>query len=194
MAEPPVPAPEEVLRISTPEQHKAMGHPLRQRLLFSLGQQPATISQLAVVLGVAKGSVGHHLKLLREAGLVRVVETRRVRGGTEQYYQRTARRMDIDDPTGGSTAALFSGFAAELAAAEEEALLVLRHLRLTAEQAGQLTAALQELVENAADEGPDQPRYGLLVSMYRQRGTADLAKVEALIELAEKAIPNMPRY
>lgn len=161
--------PDEAIRISTAAQYKAMGHPLRQRLLFSLGQQPATISQLAATLDIAKGSVGHHLKTLREAGLVRVVETRQVRGGTEQYYQRTARRMDIDDPTGAPTAAIFGGFADELAAADDDPLVVLRHLRLTPAQAQRLTVALHELAESATDDGPDQPRYGLLVSMYRQR-------------------------
>ncbi|MEV6057483.1 winged helix-turn-helix domain-containing protein [Streptomyces sp. NPDC052107] len=155
------------MRVSTPEQHKALGHPLRQRLLFSLARQSATTSQLAAALGVAKGSIGHHLKILREAGLVRVVETRQVRGGTEQYYRRTALRMDIDDPTGGSTKAAFAGFADELTAAEDP-LMILRHLRLTPEQAARLTAALTEIAESAIDDGPDQPSYGLLVAMYRK--------------------------
>jgi len=161
--------PEKAITVSTAEQHKAMGHPLRQRLLFSLGQQPATISQLAAALGVAKGSVAHHLKTLRDAGLVRVVETRQVRGGTEQYYQRTARRMDVDDPSGGTTAAMLAGFAAEVTDAEDDPTLVLRHLRLSDAQARKLAAALVEIAESATDDGPDEPRYGLLVSMYRQR-------------------------
>ena len=33
--------------ISSPAQFKALGHPMRHRLLFALGQEPATISQLA---------------------------------------------------------------------------------------------------------------------------------------------------
>ncbi|HEY8978216.1 MAG TPA: winged helix-turn-helix domain-containing protein [Streptomyces sp.] len=164
--------PEDALRISTPQQHKAMGHPLRQRLLFCLGQ-PATTSQLATALGVAKGSVGHHLKILREAGLVHLVETRQVRGGTEQYYRRTARRLDIDDPTGGSTAAVLAGFADELTAAEGRPLMALRHLRLTADQARQLGAALREITENATDAGPGHARYGILVSVYRQHGAPE---------------------
>ncbi|MFH7334089.1 ArsR/SmtB family transcription factor [Streptomyces sp. KHY 26] len=155
------------MRVSTPEQHKALGHPLRQRLLFSLARQSATTSQLAAALGVAKGSVGHHLKILREAGLVRVVESRRVRGGVEQYYQRTALRMDIDDPTGGSTRAALAGFADELTAAADP-LLILRHLRLTAEQAARLTAVLTEMAEGATDDGPGQSSYGLLIGMYRK--------------------------
>ena len=79
------------MRVATPEQFKAMAHPLRQRLLFALIHQ-ATISQLATAMGSQKGNIAHHLKVLTEAGMVRMVATRTVRGGTERYYQRTARR------------------------------------------------------------------------------------------------------
>jgi predicted ArsR family transcriptional regulator len=35
--------------------------------------------------------VGHHLKVLEAAGLIRVVRTRKVRAVTEKFYGRTAR-------------------------------------------------------------------------------------------------------
>jgi hypothetical protein len=38
-----------------------------------------------------KGTVGHHLKVLERAGLIRVVRTRKVRAVTEKFYGRTAR-------------------------------------------------------------------------------------------------------
>ncbi|WP_155830195.1 hypothetical protein [Glycomyces tenuis] len=54
-------------------------------------------------------------------------------------------------------------------AAEDEPLLLLRHVRLTSEQAEQLRTILETAVENLqpASEGDD--RYGMLVSLYRQR-------------------------
>ncbi|MFF1918414.1 helix-turn-helix domain-containing protein [Streptomyces sp. NPDC058239] len=58
--------------------------PLHGRLPFALGHRPATISKLAVQLDAKKGNVAHRLKVLREAGLVHIAETRQVRGGTEQ--------------------------------------------------------------------------------------------------------------
>lgn len=155
--------------ITSPEQHKALAHPLRQRLLFALTLEAATISQLAVRLDVAKGSVGHHLKLLRDAGFVHVVETRKVRGGTEQYYQRTERRMVFDDPTGLTTAAILAGFAEELTASEGDSLMLLRNVRLSDAEAAKLRELLERAAENATDEGPGNPRYGVLVSMYRRR-------------------------
>jgi DNA-binding transcriptional ArsR family regulator len=155
---------------TTPVQLKALAHPLRQRLLFSLGERPATISQLAAALGAHKGNIAHHLKVLRNAGMVEVTETRQVRGGTEQYYQRTAQRIFVGGPPGASTTAMIQAMADEIAAASEEPLLVLRHLRLTAAHAERLTAALSDLVHNADDDGLDQPRYGLLVGLYQSAG------------------------
>lgn len=142
---------EDVLDISSPEQFAALAHPLRQRLLFALTHEAATLSQLAARLGTAKGSVAHHLKVLREAGLVRVVETRRVRGGTEQYYRRIGRRIQVTEPQAATTAALLGAVSQELDASPGDELLTLRHLRLTPERARQLREALAELVDEAED-------------------------------------------
>ncbi|MEU4643038.1 winged helix-turn-helix domain-containing protein [Micromonospora sp. NPDC023814] len=159
---------DDLLEVTTPAQFKALGHPLRQRLLFALGQRPATISQLAAALGAAKGNVAHHLKVLRDAGMVRVAHTRQVRGGTEQYYQRSARRMRVAPGHAAATAAMLGAVAEEVSAAPGEPLLHLRHLRLTAAQAERLGAALSELLDTAEDAGEGEDRYGVLVSLYRQ--------------------------
>jgi DNA-binding transcriptional ArsR family regulator len=165
----PVP-PAEVLRVSAPEQFKALAHPLRHRLLFALGQQPATIGQLAGALDSQKGTIAHHLKVLREAGMVRVVETRQVRGGTEQYYQRTARRFDFAaEAVAAQTPVLLRAVADDMATAEEEPLLVLRSIRLSRAQVEALRAALTDLSENLVDAGPGEQRYGMLIGLYRPR-------------------------
>jgi len=155
---------EEVTAVTTPEQFKALGHPMRHRLLFTLGQGQATISQLAAALGSNKGNVAHHLNVLVGAGLVQPAGTRTVRGGTEQYYQRAFRTLKYDDTA--TTAAAFSALAAEVAAAQPEPFLMLRTLRLTPEHAAQLTATLRDLA-GQADDGSDQPRYGLLLGLYQ---------------------------
>ncbi|MFI7606688.1 ArsR/SmtB family transcription factor [Micromonospora sp. NPDC049366] len=170
---------DEQLEITSPEQFKALGHPFRHRLLFALGQWPATISQLAASLGAAKGTVAHHLGVLRDAGMVRVVHTRPVRGGTEQYYQRVARRLLVSPGHPGATGAMLGAVAEEITAADDEPLLLLRHLRLSAAQAERLRAALLDLVEDTEDAGADEPRHGVLVSLYRQgaRPSTDPAAV-----------------
>jgi DNA-binding transcriptional ArsR family regulator len=167
--------PDEVLTISSPEQYRALGHPLRHRLLFALGQHPATISQLAAALGSHKGNVAHHLKVLREAGLVAVTETRQVRGGTEQYYQRTARRLDFPGEPGAAHAGvLLQAVADEMASAAAEPLLMLRNIRLTEDQAAQLANTLSELAGGLEDAGDGTARYGLLIGLY-QPGQPDPA-------------------
>lgn len=156
--------------VTTPEQFKALGHPMRHRLLFALGQDEATISQLAASLGSNKGNVAHHLKVLSDAGLVRRTGTRQVRGGTEQYYQRTVRALTFDDAA--TTEVTFRAIAAEVARAEPEPFLVHRSLRLTAEHAAQVLALLRELAASDPDasEADDVARYSLLLGLYRPAG------------------------
>ena len=150
--------------VTTPEQFKALGHPMRHRLLFALGRGEATISQLAVTLGSNKGNISHHLKVLAAAGLVQAAGTRTVRGGTEQYYRRAFASLTYDDATTTETA--LRALAAEIAAAEPAPFVILRGLRLSPEHAQQLTATLRDLAEQA-DDGGDHPRYGLLLGLYQ---------------------------
>ena len=162
-----------MLTISAPEQYRALGHPLRHRLIFALGQRPATISQLAATLGSNKGNIAHHLKVLREADLVAVVETRQVRGGTEQYYQRTARKIQLaGDGSTAPTAVFFQAIADEIAGAADEPVLVLRNVRLTESQAEHLASTLTQLADGLDDAGDDEPRYGLLLGLYRPQQPA----------------------
>jgi DNA-binding transcriptional ArsR family regulator len=154
--------------VSSPGQFKALGHATRQRLLFEL-DQPATISQLATRIATHKGNIAHHLKVLRDAGLVTMIGTRKVRGGTEQYYQRAAQMMRVvGDDAQASLTVTFRAVAAEVAAAAPDPFLTLRHLRLTAEQVEQITARLNELAHHTDEADADQPRYGLLLGLYEQ--------------------------
>jgi DNA-binding transcriptional ArsR family regulator len=156
----------DVTLVSSPQQFKALGHPMRHRLLFALGEGDATISQLAAALGSNKGNIAHHLKVLTEAGLVRQAETRSVRGGTEQYYQRASRALSYSDaPT---TEVAFRALAADIAAAEPDPFLVLRYLRLTPSRAAELLATLHAIAEQTEDEdAADEIRYGLLLGLYQ---------------------------
>jgi DNA-binding transcriptional ArsR family regulator len=157
--------PSRVLEVDSPQQHAALAHPLRQRLLFTLGHRPATISQLAARLGSGKGNVAHHLKVLRTAGLVHVTETRKVRGGTEQYYQRVAERMAVAEPQAAGTAAMLGAVAQELDRSPRTTLS-LRHVRLSPERARRLGETLARLVDEAEEDADDQPVHGMLVALY----------------------------
>ncbi|MFK8908495.1 ArsR/SmtB family transcription factor [Streptomyces sp. YS-3] len=159
-----------VQRISTPLQHTALAHPLRQRLLFALSSRPSTISRLAAQLGANKGSVSHHLRVLCEAGLVQDAGTRRVRGGTEKYYRRTAERLLVAEPQAEGTAALFGAVAQELDRSPADHLLTLRHIRLSPAKAARLAEALAALVDETEEDAEGEPVHGLLVTLYQQAG------------------------
>lgn len=150
--------------LATPQQFKALGHPMRHRLLFALGRGEATISQLAATLGSNKGNIAHHLKVLTDAGLVVPAGTRQVRGGTEQYYRRAHRAVQFHDAA--ITQVAFSAIAAEIAAAEPEPFLVLRNLRLNPAHLERIAASLRDLADEE-DDADDDPRYGLLLGLYQ---------------------------
>jgi len=93
----------DVLELTTPEQFKALGDPLRQKALRLLREGGATTSQLAATLGCPISTMAHHVRVLAEAGLIRVVSTRQVRAMTERYYGCTAKTyISISSSTSGN--------------------------------------------------------------------------------------------
>ena len=84
---------EEFFEAGEPGHFKAIADSTRQRIVSLLYERAATGKQLAGALGVSPGTVGHHLRVLEEAGLIRVVRTRRVRAMTEKYFGNTYRRV-----------------------------------------------------------------------------------------------------
>lgn len=91
---------EDVLVVNDPEQLKALGDELRGRIISLLRERVWSTQQLARELDLPKGTVGHHLKVLERAGLIRVVHTRKVRAVTEKFYGRVARLFlfEVEDP------------------------------------------------------------------------------------------------
>ena len=70
---------------------RALADDVRLRIVAILRERAATTTELAETVGLAKGTIAHHLKVLEAAGLVKVVRTRRVRALTESFYGRVAR-------------------------------------------------------------------------------------------------------
>ncbi len=50
---------------------EGLGDPKRLRILYLLAEEPRNVSQLTEALGVPQPTVSHHLRILRERGLVR---------------------------------------------------------------------------------------------------------------------------
>jgi DNA-binding transcriptional ArsR family regulator len=94
---------EDTLIVAEPAQLRAMADSFRVQLVQLLRDRARSTQELSEELGVPKGTVGHHLKVLESAGLIRVVRTRKVRALTEKFYGRTARLFlyQTEDPADG---------------------------------------------------------------------------------------------
>ena len=55
-----------------------------RKIVVLLRERAHSTTELAEKLGLPKGTVGHHVKVLEKAGLIRVVRTRKVRALTER--------------------------------------------------------------------------------------------------------------
>jgi DNA-binding transcriptional ArsR family regulator len=86
---------QDVLVLDQPEQLKALGHPLRLRVLEMLGTEEhegLTNRELAQRLGVDPGHLHFHVRMLLRAGLIRLAEGGR---GREKPYSSVARTIRV---------------------------------------------------------------------------------------------------
>lgn len=86
---------QETLVLDKPEQLKALGHPLRVRVLEMLGQEgewQLTNRELAQRLGVDPGHLHFHVRMLLKAGLIELVDTD---GGREKPYRSVAKTFRV---------------------------------------------------------------------------------------------------
>jgi DNA-binding transcriptional ArsR family regulator len=95
---------DDVLVVTERAQLRALSGEPRSRIVQQLRERALSTTQLAAELGLPKGTVGYHLKVLERARLVRVVRTRRVRAVTERSYGRVARLFLLKGDDDGSDA------------------------------------------------------------------------------------------
>jgi DNA-binding transcriptional ArsR family regulator len=155
------------VRADTPTQLKALGHPVRNAILHMVVERAATASEMARATGKSHGTIAHHLKVLEEAGLLRVVRTRQVRGITESFWGRTGRVIMIAKPPGEEPDdTWFVQEALRVFVPGEHGYTTLRFARISAEQvdafAERLDALVQEFLQT---ERAGDTVYGLLVGL-----------------------------
>jgi predicted ArsR family transcriptional regulator len=127
---------QEVHLIENAEKAGELLKPIRIKIL-SLLDTPRTCPEIARRLGLATQKVNYHMKVLRDAGLVRLTEEHRKRGIMEGVYQAVARSYWISPrlvgKLGGRSAALDQaslGFLLQLA---EELQIDVGHLAETSD-------------------------------------------------------------
>lgn len=166
---------EEMFILKAPEQLRALADPLRATLLELLLERAATVTELAQAVDRPKSTVAYHVGLLVDAGLLRVVRTRRVRAIEERYYGRVARTLYIgvlSRPEDQQVVAAINGIAeaaAESAAAHaaDQLRCTLVHARIPIEEVRNFWAEVQELARRFAQipRGGDQV-YGFVAGLY----------------------------
>ena len=99
------------LTLERPEQLKALGHPLRLKVLQVLSESdsPLTNRELAGRLNVDPGHLHFHVRMLHRAGLI---ELARTGSGREKPYRAVAKHLKV------GTEIRAAGLASELQAAQ----------------------------------------------------------------------------
>ncbi|UYM07504.1 winged helix-turn-helix domain-containing protein [Solicola gregarius] len=159
----------DTIHATSPAQMRALSHPARHKLLGAMNPDGATISQLSNRLGMNKGSVSHHLGVLCAAGLAHKGPTRTVRGGTEQYFVPTARKvMFPPGEDGAATNAMLATITEELGT-DDDHLLNHRVICLTRDQAEAVRQHLDAVVNDLQPADPRERQYGIVVGLYQRR-------------------------
>ena len=167
---------EGTLDLSEPGQYRALFEETRLDIVDLLLERAATIKELSETLGKPKGTIGHHVGVLEDTGLIRVVRTEMVRAIEAKYYGRTARTYLIGHgPDIGVDLApdhFLTEAAAEFVEVERDddaigSISTLRHARIPEDRADEWV----ERVTRLAEEFVSQPRggettYGLLIAIY----------------------------
>ncbi|MET7469026.1 helix-turn-helix domain-containing protein [Micromonospora sp. NPDC005686] len=166
---------DDLLVVTAAEQLRALADPLRGTLLELLLERAATVNELAGAVGRPKSSVAYHVNQLVDAGLLRVVRTRRVRAIEERFYGRVARTYYVgalSRPEDKRVAAGINGLAeaaAEAAAAHaaDELRCTLVHARIPIEDVREFWAEVQALARRFTQipRAGDQV-YGFAAGLY----------------------------
>ena len=87
-------APAATFTIDRPEQLKALGHPLRLKILEALGDsdRPLTNRELAERIGVDPGHLHFHVRMLHKTGLIELADGGR---GREKPYRAVAAHLQV---------------------------------------------------------------------------------------------------
>jgi DNA-binding transcriptional ArsR family regulator len=177
MSEPAGPTYPRERRPATVKEVKALGHPLRLRILRLCGDRALTNKQLADRLDRDPGTVLYHVRQLVEAGLIEPAEVRTGDSGAlEKPYRSTGMSWWLDGPLNNSEAEIrhapLEVFQAELDEAGLDSVQIYERFMLhlspdeLAELDRRILAVLDEYIASD-DERLDRPALGGIFLMHR---------------------------
>lgn len=141
---------EDVKVVSTPQELRAMGHRVRSRVLDLLLDRAATVAELAQAIGRPPSTVAYHVGVLMDAGMLKVVRTRRVRAVEERFYGRTSRIFYVGEIEPEQAAELpnllaIAAHKSQGAHQTDQLRAILRRARIPAERAAEFWERVFEL-------------------------------------------------
>jgi len=156
-----------VRKIDSAEAIKALADPLRLRLLTLLmrdHERSWTVKEIAAELDQSVTKLYHHVNVLEQVELIRDVETRLVSGIVEHRYASGQRGLQFDDALYRSSDTRDASIAniaymideardhlvaymGSEAADPDRVMIAKSRMRLTQDEADELRAAIDELVE-----------------------------------------------
>lgn len=173
---------------------KALGNPLRVRILEALTTRAMSAKELSGALGESQTKLYRHIHLLESHDLVRVVGTRVVSGLDERLYRATAYKFVIDrklvsfdEPAGRHALDALLGYVLDetkrdIQRSVDSGIIDLArevphprslytrrlHVRLTATQATELQQKLESMVNDAmAESSEDQAQlFAMSITFY----------------------------
>ena len=172
-------APLDVLELDRPEQLKALGHPLRLKVLQVLGETgtPLTNRELAQRLNVDPGHLHFHVRMLNRAGLIERAEA----AGREKPYRPVAKHLRVgpeiratglaSDLQGAQLRELQRGF--DLHAAHGEFRSAQVHAKVDVETLRKLFRELLDTINDVEDES--EPLQTITIAFHPafEQGDAD---------------------
>lgn len=169
---------DDVVIADTPERLRAVADPVRSLILDLVLERAMTVTELAAEVDRSKGTVAHHVNVLVDTGLLKVVRTRKVRAIEERFYGRVARTIHFPGPDHGGPSFLDDARAEydpDGHAAGAIDATTLRHVRIPRERAEEWEQRLMELaLEFSREPRGGDVEYGLLISLFptkrRKRG------------------------
>ena len=189
--------------IDDPRYVKALGHPLRVRIIALLQERTASPRELAQWLDATLGTVSYHVRTLHDLGLIELVRTSQVRGAIAHHYRARVRPRVSDEAWAaaapiakqaavGATLQIVDDYARASAAAggfdRREAHLTRTNMRLDAKGWQAAARACERLITELAKIEEAASRR--LAKDPHAAGASDAAVVQMLFEAVKLTQPE----
>jgi DNA-binding transcriptional ArsR family regulator len=160
--------------IKDPEAFQLLADETRRRIIYLLRAKEMTVSQIAGELNLTPQAIYHHIRKLKDAGMVEVAREERVDHFIETYYRASAEIFNMSHGEGSSSA-----YAEEKAA---ESLMALSKIGLRVPSDPAVASRLVELEKRMEQIGEQEKLSEAIaglddVDFFVKQGVAHLAKL-----------------